>query len=378
MAAFFIIKLINTQHQKYWYYLGIVGGIGILTKYSIGFFVIAFVAGLFFTKERKWFTTKHPYLAAIISLVIASPNLWWQVQHGLPVVHHMTDLAETQLQNVDTLGFIAGQLVMQFAGLFIWLPGVVFLLFFKKMAPYRIIGLIYIGIIALLLTFSGKDYYSLGAYPMLFAAGGVALESWFKNKWQPLLAVGFIVTFVNMWGIPYGIPVFKLEKMKAYCLMMKDRFGLEEPLIWENGRTYDLPQDFADMHGWQELPEKVAAIYHGLGEEQKAKTMLYGGSYGHAGVLNHYRKQYNLPETYSFSSSYIMWVADSLYFDSQIRIDDNLNLNSQYFNTVILLDSIENPNARDPGYIIYQTDPKEDVVEAWKNIVKEVKAEYGF
>ena len=40
--------------------------------------------------------------------------------------------------------------------------------------------------------------------------------------------------------------------------------------------------------------------------------------------------------------------------DNQIMIDDRLSLESQWFNEVRLVDSIENVFARDPGYILYR------------------------
>ena len=41
------------------------------------------------------------------------------------------------------------------------------------------------------------------------------------------------------------------------------------------------------------------------------------------------------------------------------------------------MDSIEHPLARDPGYIYYRTDPKVEVMNAWKEIVVQQKREAG-
>jgi len=38
LASFFIVRLVKYQQPKYWFYLGIVAGLGFLTKYSIVFF----------------------------------------------------------------------------------------------------------------------------------------------------------------------------------------------------------------------------------------------------------------------------------------------------------------------------------------------------
>ena len=42
---------------------------------------------------------------------------------------------------------------------------------------------------------------------------------------------------------------------------MAENFGFESRLRWEDGKYYALPQDYADMNGWEELTQKVAKIY---------------------------------------------------------------------------------------------------------------------
>ncbi|MDF1864166.1 MAG: hypothetical protein P1U70_05005 [Saprospiraceae bacterium] len=44
-------------------------------------------------------------------------------------------------------------------------------------------------------------------------------------------------------------------------------------------------------------------------------------------------------------------------------------LESSFFHEMTLQDSIENPFAREPGYIYYRQNPKIDVTEEWKNLV---------
>jgi hypothetical protein len=158
---------------------------------------------------------------------------------------------------------------------------------------------------------------------------------------------------------------------------IKDHWGLDAPLRWEDGNYRNLTQDYADMLGWQELPEKVAKLYHDLTDEEKSSTMIYGGSYGHAGVLNLWRKKYDLPETMSLSSSFVAWAKEDYQFDRQIFIDDVKLTESSFFNTLTLMDSIEHPLSRDRGYIYYRTNPKTDVVKVWKEIVIQQKKEAG-
>jgi len=99
--------------------------------------------------------------------------------------------------------------------------------------------------------------------------------------------------------------------------------------------------------------------------------MIYGGSYGHAGSINYFREKYNLPEVYSFNGSYIFWAKEDIEFDNQIMVDDRKQDSSQWFAEMTLVDSIQNPIAREKGYIYYRTNPKINVMEEWNNILNE-------
>jgi len=368
LSAFLLIKVVKTKQPKWWYWLGVVAGVGFLTKYSIVFFYGALFLGLLLTKHRKWLATRHPWLALGIAFLLALPNLFWQYKMGWPVVHHMTDLAATQLVNVSPSGFLFSQLRMQGAGLLIWIPGLIWLL--TKGKKFAFLGWAYIFTILMLLLLNGKSYYALGTYPMLMAAGGVAVAAFFENKkhfWKYVLLIFIIIP--NLLLIPLGIPILSIENMKKYCKKAAE-FGFEQR--WEDGKIYDLPQDYADMFGWEEIAKKVAKIYHALPPEQQQDCQIYGGSYSHTSTLNFYRKKYNLPVTVSFNSSYKLWAPDSAHFNTQIMVDDVFDLSSSVFEKVELVDSIENPYARDPGYIYFRSQPKINIDSAW---VERVKAE---
>lgn len=373
LGAYLVVKIVQTQETRYWYYLGIAAGLAFLTKYSIVFYMAALILALLISQHRKVFLTKYPYIAALIALVIALPNLIWQYQLGFPVINHMEELARTQLVNVRWLDFFKAQFLMQSSVNLIWIAGALYLFLDKKYRDYRFITYALAITVGLIISLSGKDYYTLGAYPMLFVFGGLAWNQWLKPVWAK--AVLIIVLFlINFPLYPYVLPVLKVDKMETYCAMMKDRYGLDAPLVWEDGKMYTIPQDYADMHGWDEMARKVIDLYLSLPEEDQKACMLYGGSYGHAGAINYFGRELGLPEAFSFNSSYKLWLREDYSFSKQIQVEDNKQGPSQYFETMILVDSTENRLARDPGYIYFKEAPKIDVEAAWKGLVKEIKA----
>lgn len=374
LSAFLVVRIIKYQRPTYWYALGIVAGLGFLTKYSIVFFLLALAAAFLLSKERKQLLSPHPYLAVGLALLIASPNLYWQYSYDWPVIRHMDELARTQLVYMTPTDFLLPQLMFHWSGTLVWAAGLWALLRVKQLAPYRLLGWAFLLTLGILLLLSGKAYYTIGAYGMLLAAGGVMWERWLGRFAWTLLPAMLVL---NAPIIPYGLPLMSVEKMQAYCSYFKDHYGLTGPLRWEDGVIRTLPQDFADMHGWEELPAKVATFYHSLTPEQQSKTMLYADNYGQAGVLNFHREEYGLPECLSFSSSFTMWIPQEVDFDHQLQVYDEWHPTSEFFNEMIFVDSIAHPLARDPGYIFFKTQATMDVRAVWREIVKEEKMADG-
>lgn len=374
LTAFFMVKIIRYQQARHWFAFGVVAGLGFLAKYSIVFFLLSVGVAFLFSVQRKQLNTPYPYMALGIALTIAAPNLLWQYGYDWPVVRHMEELATTQLTNVGSWDFIIPQFVFHGAGLWIWGAGLWVLFRWPELRPYRLLAWAFIILLVLLYALSGKDYYTIGAYSMLFAAGGIAWERWLGDRawwWIPAML------FLNAPMIPYGLPILPPEKMIAHGQFMKETFGLEFPLRWEDGQVRELPQDYADMLGWEELPAKVAQLYHSLSPADQAGCLLYAGNYGQAGVINFYREQYDLPECYSFNSSFTMWLKEDMQITCQIQVDDNWQSTSESFAKVAIVDSIGHPLARDPGYIFLKTQPLTDLRPVWREIVIEQKRSDG-
>lgn len=334
--------------------LGLCLGLGWLTKYSIAFMALAVFGAVIITRQRKCISWPHLGLALVIALALALPNIAWQYLHNFPVVTHMEELATTQLVHVNPLGFLAGQFLMQFAGVLVWLPGVIWLLVSKSAAPFRFLGWTYIIVVALIMAMSGKDYYTLGIYPVMMAAGGVAIERWLTNRSRAWLwSLAGVITLLNLPALPLGLPLLKVEKLIQYCALL-EKVGIEQR--WEDGEIYPIPQDYADMQAWEEIPQMVAGVYHALPPERRQTCAIYGGSYVHAGALNYYRDKYGLPEAFSLNATYILWAPEDPQFDNMIMVDNRWQDTSSLFYHHVFIDSISYPYTRDPGYVFYRKD----------------------
>jgi len=171
--------------------------------------------------------------------------------------------------------------------------------------------------------------------------------------------------------------LFSVPQIMEYNRFVKEEIGIDAFLRWEDGSIRDIQQDYADMLGWEEIPQKVAKLYHSLPPEQKKSCLLFASHYGQAGVMNFYQKKYNLPETYSFNASFVAWAKEDLNITCQFDIDDNRQGESQSFHSSVLVDSIAHPYARDPGYIYFKSQPRRELSPVWKELVQNAKREVG-
>ncbi len=374
LSAYMLVLAIQTEKTNYWYGLGIVMGVGILTKYSIAFYGIGMVLALLLTNERKWLTTRFPYISLIIAILVAMPNIWWQFEHNIPLLTHMKELRETQLVNVDWGYFLKSQFLFHFSFSIIWIAGLAELFIYQKTREYRFLGIALITTILLIGFLHGKPYYTIGAFTILFPFGGILLERLIEKKVWKIILFSSIVLF-SLISLPYSLHILGIDQMKEYCRWTDETFGNKNR--WEDGNSYDLPQDYADMNGWEELAKRVAKIYHELPKDVQKKCIIYGGSYGHAGALNYFRKKYELPEVYSFNGSYTMWLPNEIDFQHMIIVEEQPHHTSTWFHHTEVVDSIRNPNARDRGIIHYRNNPKIDLQIEWKEFVQEAKEAYN-
>ena len=354
MIAFSLLRFIQTQQNKWLYIFGICCGFGMLSKYSVAFFIVSILVAALISRHRKLFLNKHFYFSCLLAVVIFLPNLLWQIHYGFPVITHMEELHQFQLKYVEPSGFLSDQILMHLPCVFIWIAGLYFVIF-RERNKYQIFAWAYFIVIVLLLYFQGKSYYALGAYPILFAFGAVQLER-FATLHFTAWTFAFIAVPVvaGSFMIPLLLPVWKPQKLaQFYEKAHLEKTGL---LKWEDLKNHPLPQDFADMLGWKEMAAKTAKAYSSLTEGEKKQTFIFADNYGQAGAINYYRKQYDLPTVHSANASFLYWMPENVQVHNMILITDDENEMQRPFlkdfTTVILSDSITDKYAREKGSLI--------------------------
>lgn len=372
LCMYLLIRYMNTENKKFILYFGLALGFGFLNKYNLIFLLIPVLIVLPFSKYRNLFITKQFYWAVTIALTILLPNIIWQLTHNLPVVDHMTELRSSQLVNMSVGLFILEQLLMIIPATLVGLAGLVYLLFAKRMKKYQLLSVISIIVLSLFILLQGKSYYSAGIYPMLIAAGAVFFEALLKRN---IVRITFIVLIilVEWMFLPMGKPIYSPQKMVSYFDNMQDMSGNNDIRRYENNKYHELPQDFADMLGWNELTELTFKAWQKV--ENKQQCIIFGDSYAEASVICVLGKKYNLPNCLSFNDNFRFW--NPATFDDEIT--DLIYINDEpgkdvkeLFADIEQIGTITNPLAREFGLGVYLCrKPTRSFNAFWERIVKE-------
>jgi hypothetical protein len=240
-----------------------------------------------------------------VSLLVFLPYVWWQMEHGWPMLDFIDAARAGKIYPVGPLEFFTGQLVLvNPVTAPLWLLGLGALLFTRSLERFRPLGWAFVATYAVFMVQQAKVYYVAPAYPVLLAAGSVTLSRVCARRglrWGVPAAAGAIVLglFVTL---PGALPVLSQERLVAYLGWL----GMSEPRT-ENRERGALPPLFADMHGWPEVVKTVAGVWQSLPERERTTAAIFTVSYGEAAAIDHFGPSLGLPPALSGHNSYGIW-----------------------------------------------------------------------
>ena len=303
--VYLLVRIINGGSPALWIWFGLLLGLGLENKHSTVFFAGGIFVALLLTPERRHLAQKWIWLGGLIAFAIALPNIVWEARHHWPTYELLNNIAHSN-KNVafSPVEFIAQQVnFMNPATLPLWLAGLLWVFTSRDGRRYCAIGIIYLVTLAEFIILHGKSYYLAPAYPMLFAAGGVAIERVFAVRliWvKPALLA--IILLAGALFAPVIVPILSPDKLIGY--MRAIHF---EPPRTETSHTAALPQVFADQFGWEEMVGSVAHVYKHLRPEDRKRAAIFCQNYGEAGAIDFFGPKLGLPPAISGHQNYFLW-----------------------------------------------------------------------
>ena len=305
VLCWLLIEIADGGPPWLWIAFGAVAGIALMTKHTVMTFLLAWAIAIVLTPARRQLASRWPWIAAVLAALVLAPNIGWQVVHGWPSLEFYRNAALHKNQPIGPLQVLGQQLMFMSPGtLPIWVAGLVLLLKRTRPIDLRQLAFTYLVLIGLLMV-SGQSRpdRAVGIYPVLFAAGGLALGSLAaKHRWLRFA----LPTWMAVWGVvllPIGMPVLPPDQLSAYAAAL----GVVPQIERGEGKRTALPQWFADRLGWQALVDDVAAVRDSLPPDEQHEVMFFAPSYGQAGALEWLGRSQRLVPVYSTHNNYHLW-----------------------------------------------------------------------
>jgi Dolichyl-phosphate-mannose-protein mannosyltransferase len=288
LAAYFVLWLLKTGNPRWWLAIGAALGLGMLSKYTMGFFTLGIVGAVLLTDARRFLRSKYLWLGAAISILLFLPNLLWQARHHFVSLDFLRFIHERDVREGQTSGFLPDQIELALLAFPLALAGLYYF-FSKNGRRFRMLGWMYVISVALFLIAKGRGYYLAPAYPMLYAAGAVFLD-WHAelqaSRAKALRLAIFAVLLVDVAiAIAFALPTAPVGSA-WWQFAIKVNGTLREEV------------------GWPEFVETVAKIRDTLPAADRARLGILAGNYGEAGALNLYGEGYGLPRAISGVNSF--------------------------------------------------------------------------
>lgn len=315
LIVYLIIRISKGADPRLWLAAGAVTGIAIQSKYSVLFFLVAFILGMLLTKQRSLLASRWFAAGAAIALLIALPNFLWQAYYHFPMWELLRAGQNGKNIIAGPMLYLVQQVLITNLFLFsVWVIGVIW--FFRR-SEFRYLGWLYVILIAEMIVFHGKHYYPANVYPIVIAAGAVPIEAWTQRLPVARVAIALYALVLGPLFIPFSLPILPEPTFIRYQSRLMAALHISKgTLATEHGRDVTpLPGDWADMHGWPEFAQTVKSVYDALPPAERAQAVVVATNYGEASAIDFFtpgvpvisgHNQYWLWGTHGFSGNVVI------------------------------------------------------------------------
>ncbi|MDP2157326.1 MAG: glycosyltransferase family 39 protein [Nitrospirota bacterium] len=259
-----------------WILLGISTGLGLLTKFTMAFFL--FSAGLYclFEKDaRRLLKTPGPYLGFLISMLVFSPAIFWNASSGWVTLKHtagQAHLREGLVLSVWSFGeFLGSQFGVVTPLLFVMI--IFAILKLRRTKEGAFLFWFFLPTIAFFLAKSIQGKVQANWAMTGYISGLVAFSALYVSRWDSLKKS------------------LRLTVICAISLAMLVTLYAHIPSILKLPDKFDPSRKLA---GWKELGEEVSVLYQDI--SAKGPVFVFSDKYQVASELAFYMKGH--PVTY--------------------------------------------------------------------------------
>jgi hypothetical protein len=291
VIVWLLARLLRTGDVRLWPWIGLAVGLGLENKTTVAQLAGVGLLGLLAQRDsRRLLATRWFALAAGIVVVLWLPWLLWQAGHGWPQLAIFADLRDEDGGLGAGLAFLPLQLLMTNPVLaFVWIGGLVALLRFPGLRPWRPLAFAWLLLVAFYVIVGGKPYYAAGLYPVLWAAGWLWLERRRDARGRPPAHLGRRLVLVAL-ALAIAVPLV-LPVLPAAALSF----------------TADVNDDSAETYAWPVYVRQIEAVRDRLPPAERAAAVFVTGNYGEGGALERFGTPATRGRVFSGHNSFWSW-----------------------------------------------------------------------
>ncbi len=356
--ALIVTRIGRTGDTRWWLAGGMVLGLGLANKHSVGFFAVALFIGALLSGGRRAVLNRWLAAGAVIAAAFTIPDIWWQAQHQWATIAMSRTLNQENggLGNISS--WIIGQLLMaSLVLLWVWVAGLRFL--WRSERPLRralawAYGLLFVFFA---LTAGAKIYYLAGAYVYLLAAGAVAVDGWLQARPGRMRNVMLATALATAVVLPIVLPVLPPADIG----------------------TSKVNPELAESVGWPQLVSTVRTVWTSLPPRQRADAEIFAANYGEASAINELGRGTGLPEAVSGHNTYWWWGPGNPHASTVVAVmpgpvdgTGNSAYLRQFFTGVRVVATLSNPygirNQEWDGHVYLCTGPRRPWGQLWPRL----------
>ena len=303
LLALFLLEYQQNGHSRWLWLAGLAAGCGLLTKFTMGLWMLCLAAGILGTPQRRWFKQPALYGSVAVASAFLLPSLYWWSQHEWSGWLFLCSASQGD-SGVGLGGFWLGQIIYQhLLAAPVWIMGALFLM--RRRSPARYLGwgaLFYALILSAVHT---PIRYLSPLFPLLLAAGGAAWESLAKPRIQAQKALRACALSLSVLAL--GLTYVALRP-QAYNPAFYGRAlscGLYAPT--PEASADKVMENFYIQPKWRKRAEFIADIYAQLPPELRQSTLFYSEDGALTAVLDMLNGELDLPPTYCASYTPYYW-----------------------------------------------------------------------
>jgi hypothetical protein len=283
-----VVRVGRTGNCRYWLLGGLVLGVGLANKHSIGFFAVVIFLGALLSKgSRRLVLNRWAGAGVAIAALFTIPDLWWQAANGWPTIA-MTQALNQQnggLANINT--WVIGQLLMvNIALAWVWIVGLRFLWRSNRPLSRALVWAYGLLFVLFALTTGAKSYYLAAGYVYLLAAGAVGLQGWWAahrvRSWLVAVATALTTALI----LPVVLPILPASDIAGLL-------AINAPL--------------GEEVGWPQMVNTVGTVWFSLPPAQRADAVILTFDYSQAGAINELGPPLGLPTAVSAHNTEWFW-----------------------------------------------------------------------